>query len=680
MRCRSLILFTSFFGLISAQAIAQVSLQPVGAFPVSSTPIAIVRHTEFAKPFTVAGEHGAILGQQNGECEAWAFPVKIFSNLKITAELADYPVPIEVNELPGSIEVDPGRTTITYAHAAFTIRQHMFSPRGNAGASPVIFFEFSSIKPMQLTFQFTPNVQRMWPAPNFGRPNAEWIKAGETGYYVLHTDNDDFSAAVALAGAKSGILQPYQERPRIYPLEFKLSFDPSKDANVYFPLVMAVGKGAEELGRQLTSLNKSVAELFASTQDHYTQLLSTSLRVESPDENVNRALEWAIVSIDQTQVLHAGKETGLVAGYYSSGDSNRPGYGWFFGRDTLWTLYAVNAYGGFDLARHALDFIFDRQRADGKIMHEYSQTAELVDWKNLPYFYASADSTPLIIMAMDDYVSASGDVDFLRKHWEALQLAYTFIRQHDSDGDGIYENTEGTGWVEAWPPKMPHQEIYLAALDQQATESMSRLAALMKNMQLSSSAQEHAMKIRDQIAAEYYDSASQFYAFSRNPDGTLDKTATIYPAVAWWTGRLTLPHSSEMLSRWASPDFSTDWGTRDVSMHESIFDPISYHQGSVWPLFTGWTSMAEFRAGRPLSGTAHLMQNLNLTYEQDLGAVTELLSGMYFEALGRSSSHQLWSSAMVLMPAIRGLLGTGRGCRPTRRWWLARTCPPVGTR
>ncbi len=112
-----------------------------------------------------------------------------------------------------------------------------------------------------------------------------------------------------------------------------------------------------------------------------------------------------------------------------------------------------------------------------------------------------------------------------------------------------------------------------------------------------------------------------------------------------------------MFSRWASPEFSADWGTRDISNQTSFYDPISYHQGSIWPLFTGWVSLAEYRAGRPLSGYAHLMQNANLTWAQDLGAVTELLSGDLFQALGRSSSHQMWSSAMVISPLVRGLLG-----------------------
>jgi hypothetical protein len=112
-----------------------------------------------------------------------------------------------------------------------------------------------------------------------------------------------------------------------------------------------------------------------------------------------------------------------------------------------------------------------------------------------------------------------------------------------------------------------------------------------------------------------------------------------------------------MISRWASADFSTDWGTRPVSDHTSFYDPISYHQGSVWPLFTGWASVAEYRTGHSLSGYDHLMQNVDLTWTQDVGNVTELLSGQFYQPLGRSTAHQLWSSAMVISPVVRGLFG-----------------------
>jgi glycogen debranching enzyme len=298
-----------------------------------------------------------------------------------------------------------------------------------------------------------------------------------------------------------------------------------------------------------------------------------------------------------------------------------------------------------------------RQRDDGKIMHEYPQTAAYFEWKELSYAYAEADSTPLFLTAMLDYVRSSGDVDFLRQHREAVEKAWRFETTHDSDGDGIYDNSQGTGWVESWPTGMPHQEVYLALLDQQASLAMSKLAALLGDKITADTAGTRATDLSKKIEAEYYDSARQEYAFSRNVDGTLDRTATIYPAIAWWNGGEGLAHPEASFRRWASNDFSTDWGLRDVAESDPLYDPISYHQGSVWPLFTGWVSIAEYHAGHTLSAYAHLMQNANQTTTQDLGAVTELLSGAFFQPFGRSTSHQLWSSAMVITPSLRGMFG-----------------------
>jgi glycogen debranching enzyme len=138
----------------------------------------------------------------------------------------------------------------------------------------------------------------------------------------------------------------------------------------------------------------------------------------------------------------------------------------------------------------------------------------------------------------------------------------------------------------------------------------------------------------------------------------MDRAATMYPAIAWWNGvEGGLAHADASFARWASHDFSTDWGLRDVAASDPLYDPISYHQGSVWPLFTGWISVAEYRTGRALAGYTHLMQTADLTTAQDLGAVTELLSGDFFVPFGRSTSHQLWSSAMVVTPALRGMFG-----------------------
>jgi glycogen debranching enzyme len=417
-----------------------------------------------------------------------------------------------------------------------------------------------------------------------------------------------------------------------------------------------------QLGAQLLALNDAIPALYAGTTKFWNEFLSTHLSVSTPDKKFDDAIQWAEVSIEQAQVRYkpagAKAETGLTAGFFSSGDSARPGFGWFFGRDTLWTMYAIDSFGDFDLARRAMDFVMARQRADGKVMHEYSQTADEVDWKAFPYEYAAADATPLLIMAMEDYVDASGDTAYLKRNWLHIQKAWEFETTHDADGDGIYDNAQGTGWVESWPQGMPKQEIYLAVLDEQASGAMGRLAELIGDASLGQSAAARGTKIAATIEREYAPAASgDMWAFSWNGGTGQDTTATIYPAVAWWDGRAKLPNSDGMFRRWASPEFSTDWGTRDVGDHEKVYDPISYHQGTVWPLFTGWAAMAEYRTGRPLAGYQHLMENVDLTYAQDLGAVTELLSGEFYAPLGRSSSHQTWSSAMVLTPAMRGLFG-----------------------
>ena len=660
-----LLLFLNFtIPRSSAQAIDR---PPVLAnFPFeNSVPLKIVREAVPAKPFSVVGPRGAILGRQDGSFEAWIFPWKILSNLRISAEMRDYPVPIDVNEQAAVIEVRPDHTTITFSHANFTLREVLFAPHDAPnGAGVLAFFQVEALRPVTFTFEFTPEMKRMWPALSDDRPSPEWVKTDAGGFYVLHLNFPDHAAAVEMPGAEPGILAPYQERPKTYPLQLVLHFDPAHDGNKLFPLLLATADSVEDsnttvLARNLDEIGRVFQSLYEETGAYYKKFLSEHLILETPDKQFDDAFAWAEVSIDQLKVQTATppKETALVAGFYGSGDSARPGFGWYFGRDALWTLYAVNSYGDFQLSRDQFEFLLRRQSPEGKIMHEWAQTASLVDWKSLPYPYASSDATPLLLMAANDYLQISGDVAFLKTHWDSLQKAWDFERSHDSDGDGIYENTEGSGWVESWFHQMPHQEIYLAALDQQASTAFSNIAKVTGQSQLAEDAKKRAGHIAQQLEKEYFLPQADFYAFSRNADGTLDTSPTIYPAVAAWDGTFNLSRSGGMLTRWASQEFSTDWGTRDLSPSVSFYDPISYHQGSVWPLFTGWVSLSEYRNGRSLSGYAHLMQNADLTWVQDLGAVTELLSGEFFRWFGRSTSHQLWSSAMVITPTVRGMFG-----------------------
>lgn len=655
-------------GMVFSQAIP-TALPAVPAFPLpAAATLRISREADPARPFSVIGPRGALLGRQDGGYEAWIFPWKILSDMRITADMQNYGIPIDVNSHAAWIDVTPAATTITYSHANFTIRQIMFAPKNAPeGAGVLVLYQIEAIRPMTLTFSFTPAMQRMWPAPSDEHPSPEWVKTssgGErpSGFYILHESFPGHVAALAMPAAEPGFLPPYQERPRFWPLQFVLHYDPAKDSGTLFPLLIVLADTPqsatqEALAHSLSALDASIPSLCESNAAYYRDLLSRHTSIVTPDAKLNAAFSWAVAAIDQLRVETPGHNgEAFTAGFVGSGDTVRPGFGWFFGRDALWTLYAVNSYGGFQTTRQEIEFLLRHQRADGKIMHEYSQTANEVDWQSLPYEYAAADPTPLLLMAADDYLKISGDTDFVREHWDAFARAWDFETSHVS-GDGIYNNTQGTGWVESWVPSMPYQEIYLAALDEQASQAFADLARATKHADLASSAAARASRVGQTIERDYFLPGSDFYAFSRNRDGTTDDTPTIFPAVAWWDGTYSLDHSDAMMRRWASSEFSTDWGTRILSDRVSFYDPISYHQGSVWPLFTGWVSLAEYRAGHPLAGYAHLMQNADLTWAQDLGSDTELLSGQFFQMLGRSTAHQLWSSAMVISPVLRGLFG-----------------------
>ena len=673
-------------------ALSSVAHAQTPAFPLTEKGLVISRPTQPVQPFTVAGPRGVIVGTQDGQFESWILPVKLISHLTIEANVEGYPVPIPVNPQSANIEVRPDHTTITYSHAAFTLRQIMFSPdaaelpagsreTASPRSGPVVLFQIDALHPLDFVFRFTPEMRWMWPKRNDGIPGPDWVKApaGDPlgGYYTLHMDYPDLTGAITIPTATPGIMAPYQERPQVHPLELRLHYDPKRDGNKYFPLLMAVATTTETsttaaLGQQLQRLNASLPEAYKAHAAAYEKLLADSTSIETPDKALNEAFQWGVASIEQLKAYeYTSNQDALVAGYYASADSARPGFGWFFGRDALYTLYAVNSFGDFALTRAELEFLIRRQREDGKIMHEYSQTAgdESVNWKQFGYMWAAADATPLFLMAMRDYYRASGDLAFLQQHKDAVEKAWAFETDpaHDTDHDGIYDNSQGTGWVESWPGEsgpsaMPHQEVYMAALDRQASEAYAALQQALGNSTASAAATTRAAKIQATLESEYYDKEKGCYAFSHNPPtdprGETDHTTTVYPAIAWWDGiAAPLAHPETCLSNFASPQLDTDWGTRDVASSEPIYDGMSYHQGSVWPLFTGWAALAEYRANQPLAGEQLLMQNVDLTWAQDPGAVTELLSGDYFVPFGRSTSHQLWSSAMVLTPTLRGLFG-----------------------
>jgi len=96
---------------------------------------------------------------------------------------------------------------------------------------------------------------------------------------------------------------------------------------------------------------------------------------------------------------------------------------------------------------------------------------------------------------------------------------------------------------------------------------------------------------------------------------------------------------------------------RIISQQSKVYDGSGYHYGSVWPLFTGWASVAEYRYHRAFPAYFNLRANALLGADGALGHFTEVLSGDYYQSFATSSPHQIWSAAMVVSPILRGMFG-----------------------
>jgi hypothetical protein len=135
--------------------------------------------------------------------------------------------------------------------------------------------------------------------------------------------------------------------------------------------------------------------------------------------------------------------------------------------------------------------------------------------------------------------------------------------------------------------------------------------------------------------------------------------------VPMWFGLLDEDKSAEMIAQLSDSSHQTDWGMRIISGQATRYSGGGYHYGSVWPLFTGWASVGEYRYHHQHPAYANLRANALLALDGSPGHVTEVLSGDYYQGLSTSSPHQIWSAAMVVAPVLRGMLGLSTDAQNT---------------
>jgi glycogen debranching enzyme len=288
------------------------------------------------------------------------------------------------------------------------------------------------------------------------------------------------------------------------------------------------------------------------------------------------------------------------------------GIPWFsaaFGRDalitaleTLWLDPALARGVLLHLAANqatAFDAAADAE--PGKILHEmrYGEMAEL---REVPFrrYYGSIDSTPLFVMLAGAYLERSGDLATLRRLWPHIEAALGWIdRYGDRDGDGFVEYGRRTeeglanqGWKDS-RDSVFHADGTLArgtialaevqAYAYGAWRTAAGLARLFGEADRAAGFDRRADALRLSFDSAFFDPALGTYVLALDGDKRPCRVKSSNAGHALLTG-LALPQRAEALARTLmDPTLFCGWGVRTIASDEARYNPMSYHNGSVWP-------------------------------------------------------------------------------------------------
>ena len=606
-----------------------------------------VRAWEF---LPVVGTRAGLFGDESGRLEAWVYPLKLFRDFHLTFHVSNRALPAE--NLARTLTVTPTSATLVYVGDSFRVRETLFVPVHEPGA--VILLDVETNQPLEIEAGFVGDFALEWPAA-IGGTFEDWDAPHRA--IVFGEETKKFAALVGSPTADDTHLAYDTNYSSSNETSFRLGITQRGKEGKMLVIAASVA-GRDEAEKTYERLTASYADLMRDSADYYRNYLSHTVSVELPDAALQQAYDWARISMIQGLVTNPYLGTGLVAGYRTSGSSQRPGFAWFFGRDSLWTSFALNAAGDYRTTRTAIEFIGKYQRDDGKIPHEIAQGASFVSWfKDFPYPYASADATPLFIIAINDYVTQSGDVAFARETWDRVWKAYQFLRSTYDEAGFPRNYGVGHGWVEGGPLLPVSTEYYQSALGTEALRALSHLAGVLGRADIGKHMATEFQRRQSALDQAFWSPEKKMYAFGLDRNNRRVDEPSVLAAVPMWFELPDPTHAEEMITRLADADQETDWGMRIISSHSKLYDPSGYHYGSVWPLFTGWASVGEYLYHRPLSAYSNLRANALLTLDGSLGHDTEVLSGDYYQSFSTSSPHQIWSAAMVVSPMLRGLFG-----------------------
>ncbi len=627
----------------------------VKRFEMPASPIELKTAAKPGRYFDSMSRRAGILGTEGEGFEAWVYPLKLFHDCRLRVAIDGSDETVELGGRTDLVAVRPESVTLTSTHSLFTIRQIFFTPLDSPGS--VLLLDIETSRPLTLSVSFVPDLKPMWPA-GLGGQYASW--SDERRLFIISESRRKYSGLIGSPAGLRGSSTPAHELGK-GAVSFDIKIDPQIARKYFYPVVIAGSLTARDAAYEVyDSLLSRIPGEHSNLVRHFRSLRENLLHVETPEADLNLAFEWAKVAIDKGFVDNPDLGTGLIAGWGTSGDSARPGFGWFFGGDTYLNQYAISSYGAFDMMRRAFEFLQKRQRADGKMMHELTQAAGWLRWfEEYPYGYYHGDTTPFYITSLYDYLRQSGDRQFLRESWPSLKRAYQYCRSTDEDGDGLMDNTKaGLGASELGSLlEGLKTDILLGSLSPSAWRAVAAMAGIMGEAPLQEEANALYEKAIKAANEKFWSPELGSFIHALTISGNQNREITAWPSLGIMLGILGGERADATVEKMGSADLSTDWGVRMLAGSSKAYDPAAYNNGAVWPFLTGLAGAAQYERHRGFSGYQAVMANARLTWIGALGSHPELISGDYYRPLETAVPHQLFSSAGIVTPLVRGLFG-----------------------